>query len=230
MNVWKRFNDALKAFGASFRERREAIRREQAAEKGREAFEKAFGLPFDEAVRRCLMRELPSLVPQFLPEILRDLAAGDAAVAQSNAPFVACLGTVGAFWGDAPEVDASTAAFHARAAWDGTKYTVTMLEGTAQVVRHTVRTVSGGTWTVTSDHPTLYVWLKWTRGDGSDTTGNNKWEVKDSESEPTMNGDLNVPLFKFTFGANGTGELVQYVEGSVMLHWTVNALDVDSAV
>ena len=222
----------LRGDGASFREARQAVREERASQEAEDAFAKAFGAPFDELARRAMQRHLAELLPNALPDPLFALAQDGIALGSPSSDdpgtLVASLSrATGAYWGPAPEsVPASTAAFHATATWDGEKYSVSMLEGSAQVVRHTTRFVSGGPWEVTTG--SIWVWLKWTRGDGSNTTGNNQWEVKKNDSEPAMDGDLNVPLFKFTFGANGNGTLVQYIEGSVYLAWTVNALDVDA--
>lgn len=215
----------------SWKTKRRAAAMERDIEEGEKQFAKAFGMDFESAVVNVLQRRMPALLPFMLPDILFQLAQGDAAVNTSDKPFVACLHKVGAFWGEAPagEVpDRSTAAFHAFLSYDTERgrYTINMLEGTAQVVGYVRQYIAADTF-VSFDDGNLqnwWCWLEWTQN--TDT-----WELQSSQSDPggEFGGTLNVPLWKFTWAANGAGQLVQFVEGAVLLPWTINALDVDSA-
>lgn len=195
-------------------------------------FAKSFGVPFELAAVMAIQPRMKELVRDALPDILNALAEGNPGVdgGEYDGTLVASLDRQhGAFWGAAPAgegPDRSTAAFHAFLSYDTEeeKYTINMLEGVAQVVGYAQRHIAGGTFESTDEnHKNWWCWLEWTQS-------TNSWSLESSNSQPTMAGDLNAPLWKFTWAADGAGELVQYIEGAILLVWTVNALDVDSAV
>lgn len=250
-NFFSELYKGLRAVGVGFKDARRAVREERNAQRTEQAFAEQFGVSFDELVRRAveprierivvdiLQRHLPSLLPRALPDVLWQLAQDGPALGQpaqaggegtaDPGTLVACLSrSNGAYWGVAPAGEApdrSTAAFHAFLSYDTEEgeYTINMLEGLAQVVGYDQKHVAGTSVGSTDEnHKNWWCWLEWTQS-------TNSWSLESANSQPSMSGDLNVPLWKFTWAADGAGQLIQYVEGAILLTWTVNALDVDSA-
>jgi hypothetical protein len=228
---------AFREAGLSFKESRKATREEKAEMDAQSAFAAAFGASFDELFTRAAQRQLPLLLPHALPDILWRLATPpDREAVESGETLAAVIDAEhGAHWGAAPQGgEKNNSAFHATAAWDPEEdaYTVSMRPGTAQVVGKSLQNISaadvtaaGGPWTVRSGG--LWCWLEW----DSAATGNTPpWTLHAAAARPNpMGGDLNVPLWRFTYAADGEGDLLQLVEGGILLTWTVNALDVDDA-
>lgn len=239
-NIFSELYKGLRSMGFGFKESRQAVFDERKAQRAEDTFGKAFGVSIDELVRRSaepriermvldiLNRHLPTLLPRALPKVLWQLAQdGPLGTGGTEDPgtLVACLSrSNGAYWGVAPDGGGGNrSAFHASLVYDTEekKYTITMLEGYAQVVGYSQQHVPGAFFS--SKEVSWWCWLQWTQSTDS-------WSLQSANAQPqSMGGDLNVPLWKFTWAADGNGELVQYVEGAILMAMTVNALDVDAA-
>lgn len=106
-----------------------------------------------------------------------------------------------------------------------TTYTVRMKDGYAQVVGYDNYNQHIDNEVFHNVSSNLWVWLEWTYSPG----GGGTWSCEHSEDSnvPSMGGDLNVPIFRFYLD-RGEPNITQFVEGNILVPWTINALDVDN--